>query len=172
MNYRKQLLISFGFTSGITIILLVALFFLISDTSARADKITQTRLEINNRTKSGAALAELHREFDMAQSYIPRIENFLPPHDQLFSFSKDISLLGQKNKVSLVSTLGSDERSSGQSFGKTNFNLTADGAFDNLVNTLRDIKNSRYPISVQNLEIGAQGKSSFRLTVTGQVFSF
>lgn len=171
MDFKKRLLIIIGIPLGVCLILATALFFIGSDIAKRTEQIKQLRSEIVFRLQSTESLAILSKEAEQARNYTIQLEGILPKRDQLLSFPRDLSTIARQAQVDINSTLGQEVSESTDGLRKTDFSITGQGSFDNLINFLKLFEGGRYLTSLKMLDFTRQD-GSFKTLMTGQVFSF
>ncbi len=171
MNFKKRLLIIIGIPLGICLILITSLFFVGSDISKRTEQIKHLRSEISFALHSTESLAILNKDSEQAKNYIVQLENILPQRDRLVTFPRDINIIAKQSQVDANSTLGQEESKGGDAgLRQTNFSVTGQGSFDNLINFLKFLEGSQYLVSLKMLDF-TQQDGDFKTLLTGQVFS-
>jgi len=171
MNFKKRLLIIIGIPLGVCLILATALFFIGSDIAKRTEQIKQLRSEIIFGLQSTESLAILSKEAEQAKNYIVQLENILPQRDQLVTFPRDLNIIAKQSQVDLNATLGQEISESTDGLRKTDFSITGQGSFDNLINFLKLFEGGQYLVSLKMLDF-TQQDGGFKTLLTGQVFSF
>lgn len=172
MQFKKYFLTRVGIDLAIIIAAAILAVFIGSDMRNRAAKITSLRDGIDFWTQSTESLALLREDRARAQNYSAELQNRLPSRDELLNFSRDLNIIANQNKVGFNSSLGNEERGANDKLGRVSFNLTAEGALDNILNLAKGIKNSRYFVNTTNFDLVAKPGDGFRLSMNGQVFSF
>lgn len=171
MNFKKRLLINIGIPLGICLLLITAVFFLGSDITNQTNKIEQLRGSLRYYIETTESLALLRRDSEKAKHYLPELESILPTRDQLVAFSGDLGIIAGQSKVEINSSLGQESPGSEKNLGSIDFTVSGQGEFDNLLNFLTLLKNSRYSVKIKTLDFGRQ-EGNFKALLTGQVFSF
>ncbi len=171
MGFKKRLIIIIGVPLGIILILIVSLFFLGSDISSRANQIKQLRENLTLRLQSTESLVSLRQDFKQAQEYSPALNNLLPTRDELVGFIHDLTMIAKQNELDFSSSLGQESPQTDKGLGQISFTITSQGKFDNFVNFLKTLENSRYFIKLNTLDVTRQD-DNFKALMTGQVFSF
>ena len=171
MNFRKRLLIIVGVPLGVSLVLTIILFFIGLDINKRVAQINQLRTDLLFRTQLAETLAALRKDSQQAQNYITELENILPNRDQLVSFPRDLSNIAKSNKIDLNSSLGQESPGSIKNLRQTEFTMTGQGSFDDLINFMKFLETARYFINLKTLDFTRQDPN-FRILITGGVFSF
>lgn len=173
MNFRKRLMIAIALTLGLILVLGATIFFLGTDIQKRAEKISLMRADLSFRTKAIESLAELRSDFDKSKPYEMQLKNMLPTRDQLVNFSRDFNVIANQNKINLNLSFqgGGQAASETATLQKTDFLITTQGSFSNLLNFLKATGKSRYFIKTNSLDLTAQGGDNFNITINGHVFS-
>ena len=169
MSFKKRLLIFIGIPSGVCLILAIALFFLGSGIVRHTDQIKKLRSDLDFRLQATESLALLRQDFAQAQTYLPNLESVLPNRNQLVGFSRDLGIIAKQNQIDLNSSLGGETPSGTKGLEEINFTMTGQGSFDNFINFLKSVRNSRYLIKFQGLDFTRQG-GNFKALLTGQIF--
>ncbi|MEK7496259.1 MAG: hypothetical protein AAB616_02230 [Patescibacteria group bacterium] len=171
MNFKKRLLINIGIPLGICSLLIAAVVFLGSDITNQINKIEQLQGNLRYYIEMTESLALLRQDSEKAKHYLPELESVLPTRDQLVAFSGDLGIIARQSKVEISSSLGQESPGSEKNLGSIDFTVAGQGEFDNLLNFLTLLKNSRYFIKIKTLDFGRQD-GNFKASLTGQVFSF
>jgi len=88
----------------------------------------------------------------------------------LLGFSRDVGIIAKQNKLNLNTALGQQISQNGDGLRQTDFTSTAQGAFDNFINFLKTLENSRYFIKLNTLDFNGQN-GDFKMLMKGQIFS-
>ena len=154
-------------------VLVAAIIFLGSDIEGRAQKVGLLRADLNFRTRAIKSIAELRSNYEKSKPYAGEIKNILPTQDQLVSFSRDINLIANQNKINLSLSLkgGGQPRTEAPTLQKNDFSVTAQGTLQNFISFLRAVKTSRYFTKMNSLDFSKQGENTFSIVINGQVFS-
>lgn len=171
MNFKKRLLINIGVPFGICLFLASALVFLGSDIGKQTNQIKQLQENLSYYIEMTESLALLRQDSEKAKHYITELESVLPTRDQLVAFPGDLSIIAEQNKVDISSSLGQESFANDNELGKIDFTVAGQGEFNNFLNFLKLLKNSRYFIKFKTLDFSRQDEN-FKALLTGQVFSF
>lgn len=171
MEFKKRLSIIIGIPLGICLVLITALFFLGSDITKQTNQIKQLRGSLRYYIEMTEFLALLRQDSEKAKHYLPELESALPTRDQLVVFSSDLNIIARQNKIDIGLNLGQESPASAKEPGKIDFTVAGQGGFDNFLNFLKLLKNSRYFINLKTLDLSRQD-DNFKVSLTGQVFSF
>lgn len=172
MEFRRRLTILISISLGIIFVFSAAIVFLAYDIVNRTNRITSLRGELSSRREGIQSLASLRQDFEKSKIYSANLQNVLPTRDQLLKFSPDLNTIATQNKINFSSSLGNEERGENTKVGETSFNITAQGSFENLINFLKDVSNSRYPLKFVSLDLVQDQKNEFKISLTGKVLSF
>lgn len=171
MNFKKRLLINIGIPLVICLLLITAVVFLGLDITNQTNKIEQLQGSLRYYIEMTESLALLRQDSEKAKHYLPELESILPMRDQLVAFPSDLGIIARQSKVEINSSLGQESPGNEKNLGKIEFTVAGQGEFDNLLNFLTLLKNSRYFIKIKTLDFGRQ-EGNFKALLTGQVFSF
>lgn len=171
MEFRKRLLMIIGIPLGIALILVIILLVLGSDITKRVNQIKQLRGELNSRLRLTESLVLLRKDSEQAQIYTPALENILVNRDQLVILPRDLSNLGKENNIGLSASLGQERPQAADGLRSVDVSMNAQGDFDDLINFLKALENSRYSIKLTRLDFTRQ-EAIFKALLDGQVFSF
>ena len=110
----------------------------------------------------------------MVIPYILGIENILPSRDELVNFSRDLSAAAGQNSVSFTSKFSGENligKISADDLKWIGVDFTLGGGFDNIVNFLKTVENSRYSIKLNALDLSRRD-NDYRGLLNGKVFYF
>jgi Tfp pilus assembly protein PilO len=168
---KKKFILTAGLGMLIILILSAGLFFFGFDISGKSDQIREIKSEIALRSKIINSLSAMRNDINMVQPYILGINNMLPTKDQLINFSKELDMTASQNKINLTSNFsGEDTKFSGE-LKWIGLTAAAEGDFNNLINFLKSIENSRYSVKLENIDFSEKDKK-FKMLLNGKVFYF
>jgi hypothetical protein len=170
MEFKKRLLIAISIPATISLVLLIAIFFLASDIGNLANKIYQTRKDINFGLQAINSLAGLRQDYEQAKIYMPEVGGILPSKDQLLSFSKDMNTMAKLNQVSLNLNIGQENRPAASQLTQIDVSTAGQGTFNNLLSFLKTVENSRYFIKFGSLDF-QQANYNASLNLSGKIIS-
>src|SRR3989338_1685553 len=124
MEFQEWLWKSLG-VSILIMALLLALAFLVSwDIKNRSQKIQNQRSQLTSRLQALDSLVALKADVRQADALMKKLEQSLPPKDQLIGFSKYLESLAKNNKLGFGFTFDSEEPAKELAPGINNFTLT------------------------------------------------
>lgn len=170
MDFKKHLLFSIGIPSIVCLLLAAALFIVGSDITSKITQMEKLRNDLFLRQQSFQSFTNLKQQFEQVKGYLPILNIVLPNQDQLVSFPRDIAIIANQNKISSNVSLGQENSQSTGQLRQTDFNLVSSGKFDDFVNFLKSLENSRYFIKINTLDVVKQD-DGFKGLLGGQVFS-
>ena len=171
MDFKKKLILMISIFAVVSAVLLTALIFSGFDIKKRIKQVSELRGEINFQTRAIQNLALLRQDKTEADIYSAELSGVLINRDQLVNFSKDLSIMANQNKIDLGLTIGVETQKTENSPGKTAFTLSVKGSFDDLINFLRTLENSKYFINLNSIDFTRQ-EDKFKALINGEVFSF
>ena len=168
-NFSKNLLKRN--TIYIIAILAVAgiMFLMAAVINGAVSGIDQKQLILNDRSNALQSLAVLRGQAEKANPYLSLLENIIPPHDQLLSFSKELEILANKNKLDFSFAFGEEKKSSGNEPGYISFKANLTGGYDGFTSFLKDIETSRYFVDVASVDL-TRNADDFSAVINGRVF--
>lgn len=166
---KKQLVLTIGLGILIIFILGAFLFFLKNDISKKTEKIKEIKQEIILRSKIINSLSIMRGDINLIQPYISGIDNFLFTKDQLINFSKELDSMAAQEKINIASNFS--EGSGAGELKWIGLTSAAEGNFNNLVNFLKLIENSRYSVKLDNIDL-SEKDNIFKTIFNGKVFYF
>lgn len=168
---KRQLTILIGIGATMILILAVALFLIGLDINKRVRQINELRNNINSRFLTTENLSVLR--FDMAkfQPYISLLDLFSPNKDQLINLSREFNTIAFQNKVNLSSSFTGESPVSKTDLNWIGLNMNINGNFNDIINFMKAVENSRYSIKFNSLDI-SQKDNQFKSQLNGKVFYF
>lgn len=172
MGFRRRLTIEILIYALIITALSVLLYFLAGTITTKTNEIASLRGQLDFWAKSTESLAGLKQDAAQASTYLPLLQSDIPSKDQLINFLPDLDVLAKENKVNLNHSLGSQQPDANYNrLTVTSFSLAAQGTLLNIINFVKAIKTSRYPIQFNAADLVRDSQGSFTMTIGGQVFS-
>ncbi len=140
------------------------------DSSRRVAAIENNKRELTFRSSASEALRVLKIGSEAVASERLFLDNILPPPDKIIDFPKDIQGLARINKVDPSFNFGEEVAGSETAPGQIAFSIIVKGGFNNLVNFIKALEQSRYLIrfDVYNLTVEDQ---NYQAMINGKVFS-
>ena len=168
---KRQLTILIGIGSAIILILAVALFLVGLDINKKIAQINELRININSRFLTTENLSV--SRFDMAkfQPYISSLDLFSPNKDQLINLSREFNTIAFQNKVNFSSSFTGESPVSKTDLNWIGLNMNIGGNFNDIINFMKAVENSRYSIKLNSLDI-RQKDNQFKSQLNGKVFYF
>jgi len=171
---RKELLTHIGIGAILVLVLAAAFVYLSFDIGKRVDKIKESRSSLDFHSQIAELLFALRADFNAVSPYILGIENILPSRDELVNFSRDLSAAAGQNSVSFPSKFSGENligKISADDLKWIGVDFTLGGGFDNIVNFLKTVENSRYSIKLNALDLSRRD-NDYRGLLNGKVFYF
>jgi len=175
MNFRKYLIITISTVLGIILIVLVAVIFLASDSSKKAQQISQAKLEISRKNRGLELLTILQSESQKAASYSAELDSALITKEQLINSKKELIALAQTNGINLNLEFRDETPSLENKARRTSMVLSLNGSsggFVSIANFLKSIENSKYAVQLTSIDLNFENNRSFNGNLNGQIFSF
>ncbi len=163
-------MIELGIVAIAVIVLTSLIFWLKSDIGARALRVRGQQEELASRAISLNSLSILKADAVKARAFSSLLENTLPLKDQLIHFPRDIEEIARRNGLEFGSSFGEERASTDATPGYIGFIFTIGGAYDKIVNFMREVERGRYIVQWGNVDF-AERDGAYRGTISGKVFS-
>jgi len=171
-KFKKEIWIGVGAILGSIIIFLIASTFLSGRMAEMSQQISSARATIAKRAELLANLAEIKNTSAEAAAYQQKMNNLLPPQEQLLNFPQALSSLAAAHNVSFnFSFRGTPTLPQGSSAGIAVFSMDSSGSLDSLELFLNDIevKATRFLISIDGFDLSQSG-AGYALNIQGRAF--
>jgi Tfp pilus assembly protein PilO len=174
-NFLKEFWVSAGIVVGSVFIAGGILLWIASDVQAYTERISQSRLLVNQRARSIEVLARLKQNDRDVESYQKLMNQILPTKEELLDFNRKLEDTARVNQVTLNSSFqsGGTTMPGGEQAGSVAFRFDANGSYENLVNFYNEIekKSPKFLVSVDNLDVQASTEGSgLRFSSQARVF--
>lgn len=171
-SFRQKIILGSLITITVIAVLISVIFWISARLDEEVDKIVTDRGIIQKHSQLIESLANLRTIEPEVSKYKKALNALLPPKDELVNFSKWLDGLARAYQVSEnFSFQGEASPPSENQAGYINFNLDSRGAYDNLVNFLKDVESQapRYLISFDDFDFRREG-DIYRITLHGRIF--
>ncbi len=148
------------------------LYFLSGRVGGEAVKIVSDRGIIHKNSQLIEGLASIKANAPEIGKYAQALGVLLPAEDELVNFSTWLDGLSRARQVSeSFSFQGKVVESSQSEAGYAGFSLDASGAYDNLVNFLKDVESKapRYLVAFDSFDL-KRGTGGYRALIRGRIF--
>ncbi len=169
---KKQLIITAGLAILMILILSAALVAVGIDISKRANQIGEIKKKIDFRSNIIKSLSILRSDINTIQPYIFGLDNILLARDQLINFSRELSAMAAQNKITIASSFSGEDSKTAGELRWIGLTATVEGGFNDLINFLKVIENSRYSIKLDNIDLNEKTGGGFKALFNGKVFYF
>jgi len=170
MEFKNWLTKNIGITAGISLALLILIFFLGNDISKRATEIKEKRTDLATRLYSIESLTSLQTDSEKATRLQSTIETSLPAKDQLINFSKALENFTKANKMDFGFAFESEIAGAENTPGINNFTLTTAGNYPNFLKFLNYAENSKYFVGFNSFNL-EKAADKYKILIKGKVFS-
>ena len=145
----------------------VAMVFLLTivgvDTKNIAERVIETKTEINIQIKQSEEISLLREEAAKAEDKQRVLENALPKKDELFSFPKEVTAIGTKEAVETNFSFGNEGD------GSIGYNLAVKGSYINVTNFIRILENDIPFMNISSFNL-VFGGGEYSANLSGNVF--
>ncbi|MBI4086050.1 MAG: hypothetical protein HY433_02295 [Candidatus Liptonbacteria bacterium] len=171
-NFRRTIIWGIAFIAGSIIASGALVYWLFLKLDGEAVKIALDRDTIHSNSQLIEGLANIKSTASETGKYKQALDTLLPAKDELVNFSGWLDGLSRARNVSeSFSFQGNAVESSKSEAGYVGFSLDASGAYDNLIDFLKDVefRAPRYLVGFDSFDIKRDG-SGYRVSVRGKVF--
>ena len=168
---KKQLITIISIGGATAIVLMLVLIYVGFDISQRTERIKESRLILNYSSRTGEKLAFLRLDLTAFEPYAGGLENALPDKEQLINLPRDLKTMAFQNSINITSNFSGEEFKSSSNFNWLGLTVGADGKFDNLINFLKLLDNSRYSVRFENIDLSSNS-GGFKGSFVGKVFYY
>ncbi len=176
MTEFKKNILRVGGTVGVVIILFATFILLFrANISHQTEVIKDLAGRRNLYSQSSQGLAELMKDWSIAQQYKDRVQLLVPKKDDIVLLSKELQARAQKDKVSIVFSFNaeSETKVSQGDISSIGFTATVEGAVSDILSFLNEIEESYYALQIQTFDLNtgvANNASLSRFFITGKIF--
>ncbi len=153
--FSKRLLMHLGATFLITAALLAVIIFLGSDISSQSSAIYNKNSSLSGSLQSANDLNRLRDEAKAAASYSAKIDQITVKREGLFTFSAGVKSIAVKNNLEASFKFGLESPAE-SGFSRISFQITLQGNYTDIVNFVKDLEGSGYPLNLTDFSLGGQ----------------
>jgi len=171
-HFQRSVIIGLAIIVGALLVFTAAFYFVSQDLSYQADKITEARGYISERTRALESLASLKEDLAQADVYKQAMDRILVTQDQLIDFPRWLDSLARGRQVALsFSFAGDPVPSQGKAPGYVNFTFSVEGSFDELVAFMKDVEFQApgFLVDLESVNLDMVG-SDYKISSGGKVF--
>lgn len=158
-----------GVVSGILVVLGGALWYMRSDIFARTEAIRAAEMRIVLELRAQSVLAALKSQREEARPFEEKLQSFLPPRDQLITFSRELEELASARGVGFGFGFGAETPATEGAAGSIGFTMTVSGAFGAIISFLERVEASSAIMRIESIDITGGG-NEYSLVSEGRVF--
>ena len=166
----KQLIVIISFAAAVALFSLTGLIYLGFDISGNVKKIESLRSDLAFNSRITQSLSQLKADLNSTQPYLNTLDKILSNRDQLIKFSGDINALAARNAISVISSFSSESKN-GDNLASIDLNMTVEGFYDNFINYLKALENSRYSVKFNVVDF-YNNADRIKAQMTGKVFYY
>lgn len=166
----KQLLAIICFAAAVALVFLVGLIYLSFDISDNVEKIAGLRSDLTYNSQITHSLSQLRADFNSVQPYLNTLDRILSNRDQLIKFGSDVNTLAAQNAVNITSSFSSESKNIG-GLSSIDEKMTAEGSFENFIDYLEALENSRYSVKFNVIDFYRNG-DRVKTEMSGRVFYY
>ena len=166
----KQLIVIISFAAAVALFSLTGLIYLGFDISGNVKKIESLRSDLAFNSRITQSLSQLKADLNSTQPYLNTLDKILSNRDQLIKFSGDVNALAARNAISVISSFSSESKN-GDNLASIDLNMTVEGFYDNFINYLKALENSRYSVKFNVVDF-YNNADSIKAQMTGKVFYY
>lgn len=168
---KKQLLIQLGITSGIVIILVLAIQFIAPQLEKASEKILVQRADFNFLSQATDLLPQLKSDLEKSKPLAIELNRVLPPKEQLAGFGKELADLAKKSKIEINSSLVGEIPAADGAPASTQFLLTSGVNYSAFLKFLKEVEQSRFFVKINSLNMTRQQSGDkYNIAANVQVF--
>ncbi len=169
-TFQKRFLLLLAGYGGITLALAIGSYVAGSALASRAQELADLKLQLAFNAQAASSYLILKSEYDRARLYEPVLAAILPKENQVFDFRNTVKNSAAQRTVELTFSFGTQDTAGGGKTAATNFQMTANGTYANLLAFLRDVERSPYFVqfTTVNISVGASGATA---SFSGKLFS-
>lgn len=167
----KQLvkIIIVGFSS--VAVLAGALAFVSFDISRRVGEVKELQEKLSVHSQTNEILADIRSDLNRFQPYLPALENALASKNQLINLPRELNSMAIQNSVNVSARFVDEGSDSSTGLSWLGLSMAGEGKFDNLIEFLQTLENSRYFVKLSKLDFN-RDKDGFKTTFSGQAFYY
>ncbi len=166
----KQLIVIISFAAAVALFSLTGLIYLGFDISGNVKKIESLRSDLAFNSRITQSLSQLKADLNSTQPYLNTLDKILSNRDQLIKFSGDVNALAARNAISVISSFSSESKN-GDNLASIDLNMTVEGFYDNFINYLKALENSRYSVKFNVVDF-YNNADRIKAQMTGKVFYY
>jgi len=173
MNFQKYLIITSSIIFGFFIIASIAIIFLVKDSSKKAERINQIKLEISGKNRALELLTLLESDSQKAKNYSSQLDSILITKDQLISSKRDLIAIAQANGANMNLEFRDETAPTENEPRKTNIFLSLNGlsgGFPNVANLFQALENGKYFLRLTTIDLNSES-GAINGNLSGQIFS-
>ncbi|OGY57770.1 MAG: hypothetical protein A3C03_00435 [Candidatus Colwellbacteria bacterium RIFCSPHIGHO2_02_FULL_45_17] len=160
---KEGVTLQIAVAAGLSALIIILVVIVGVDTKNMAERVIETRTEINKRTKQSSEIARLREEAKSAEDKKAILEGTLPQKDELFAFPSEIAQIGLEKDVIPNFIFGSE---SGK---QINYTLTVRGGYTNITEFVKALENNIPFMNISSFNL-VLGENAYSINLGGNVF--
>ncbi len=155
-TFKSKLIYSLSITGGIVIFVLAIVLYLGLDIRKKADTIAGIQNQTLSYISKVNDLGKLKNQQKEAQSDLLKLNGALPKRDSLFEVSKNLDVFARARSLAFGYKFGEEVKFKDGNPGFVKVEMNVSGSYDNIINFLKDVENSKYFINSSSLDLTQQ----------------
>lgn len=160
---KNSVMLQIVITAGLSVAIIFLLTIVGIDTKNVAERVIETKTEINTQIKQSEEITRLREEAARAEDKQKVLENVLPKKDELFSFPKELTAIGTKEAVETNFSFGNEGG------GQIGYNLVTRGSYTNITDFIRILENDIPFMNISSFNL-VFGGGEYSVNLNGNVF--
>jgi Tfp pilus assembly protein PilO len=171
-SFTKKITIELLLSVGVIILFGIGLWVSFGDLKSVGLQIISSRSSSSAKEQSFANLANLKQESVLAREKMNILRSTFPSREGILSFRDHANLLAKQWGVSSNFNFSSEHTSKDNNPDSIEFSLAVSGNYDNVISFIEQLEKGRYYISINKMDIVAQGSntSAYQAVIGGEVF--
>lgn len=161
---KDSIILQIAIAAGLLVSIIFLLVIVGIDTKSVAERVIETRTEVNTRIKQSREIMRLREEAAIAEDKQKALGAILPKRDELFSFPNQIA------KISTEKVVGTSFSFGNESDGQIAYNLAVQGSYTNIVEFVKTLERDIPFMDISSFNLNSSGDGGYSLDLRGSLF--
>ncbi|MBI2593001.1 MAG: hypothetical protein HYW37_02550 [Candidatus Colwellbacteria bacterium] len=168
-DFKKQLLLNTGVTAGVLLVIIGLVVYLGKDIRDKGEIVFLNHSELTAQLQAVKDLAKLREAAKTAGPSRQLLDKALPKRDGLFGLPKEFERMAADKKVGFSFRFGQEGKPDPAQPSKIAFEMTAQGAYNDLLEFVKSVESSPYYINIAKLDVTRTGEK-FNAAIGGEIY--
>ena len=167
-NFLKRILFQTGLTAGLSLLIILAIFFVNSDLKQKSQALVSANTALAEDRTAAEDLIRLRQESARALPVLEKMRAMIPERTRLLSFSRVIADLARESNLTSNFQLKEEPIETGV-INKVDFDVKLSGDYFDIMKFIKDLESAPYFISIKSISVSGGQLGQYAATIAASI---